>query len=470
MPLTPPEYCDGFLDDAAVGLAASAATNVPQRTSAAPYNTDRHTGHTFAAPYSQKLQASTSHRAYGNEQDHRLSRKPNPWLENSSGSYNSASMPILPPIQIPEQSTSSYPSANERRNQPVPQTKEDKVVGGVAVHLDYEMEQMAEFVSEMAQGMYDLYQSRICLADIDLIRSVNPKSTVPLAFRKYVSQILSSTRLPSTTILLALHYLATRMNMLSSNSRQATGNGQVYRMLTTSLLLGSKFLDDNTFQNRSWSEVSNIPVGELNVLEIEWLVAIHWEMHINPEDPQGFLLWRQHWDQWRAKKIELSMDSLKLSPLDVNVQRRPSTQFPTRSRYLSSYHTAQLETGCGVNQLSSQWQAARRRDQWPLSFRSKTEYSPPSAPETGPSTPQWFDGSENQEYPQPQPLLSRPTLLSSGAPIPALNQISYQTSYAQPYNLNNWNGHGISCACGYCVPYCDRYLMAPGFGPQPVIS
>ena len=147
-----------------------------------------------------------------------------------------------------------------------PQPKEEKPAGGVSAYLDYEMEQMAGFVSEMAQGMYALYKSRICLADIGIIRSVKPNALVPPAFRKYVLQVLSSTRLPIAAILLDLLYLSTHMTMLSASGRYTTGSGQVYRMLVTSLQLGSKLLDDNTSQNRSWSEVSNIPVSELNLM------------------------------------------------------------------------------------------------------------------------------------------------------------------------------------------------------------
>src|SRR5699024_8529153 len=94
--------------------------------------------------------------------------------------------------------------------------KEEKPTGGVAAHLDYEMDQMSDFVAEMAQGMYALYSTKINLSDIDFARSVCPGTSVTPQFRKYVYQILSSTRLPSSTILLGLFYLASRMRMLSS--------------------------------------------------------------------------------------------------------------------------------------------------------------------------------------------------------------------------------------------------------------
>ncbi|KAJ3472227.1 hypothetical protein NLG97_g11171 [Lecanicillium saksenae] len=107
--------------------------------------------------------------------------------------------------------------------------------GGVCAVLDYEVDMMAEYVAEMAT------------------RLVTPEATVSSPFRKFVTQILTSTRLPSTTILLGMNYLAKRINaMKGQGGSYKASEGQVWRYLTVSLLLGSKFLDDNTFQNRSW--------------------------------------------------------------------------------------------------------------------------------------------------------------------------------------------------------------------------
>lgn len=386
---------------------------------------------------------------------------------NSVAMYAATNAPLLPPIRGPDRPhREEYQPLPSKGIQPTKQQKEDKVVGGVATHLDYEMEQMADFVAEMAQGMYALYESRICLADIDIIRSVNTNSLVPSAFRKYVLQVLSSTRLPRTTILLGLYYLATRMTMLSASGRYTTGSGQVYRMLVTSLLLGSKFLDDNTFQNRSWSEVSNIPVSELNVLEIEWLLAINWDMHVDAEDPQGFTLWHKHWDKWQVKNVEMSMDSLKLTPLDGNVQRQRSVNkhFSATSLYPSSYKDATFNT-TSKDQL--QWHNVCH-DPWP-SIQARAEYSPPSAPETGPSTPEWYSRLGGFSYrTNPQAYNTRATPIFLRALTSAGPSAVYHPQYSQHYILNGWNNHGVHCGCGCCTPNRDHYLMAPGFGPQPV--
>ncbi|KAL9000779.1 MAG: hypothetical protein Q9188_005590 [Gyalolechia gomerana] len=363
LPLTPPEFYETY-PDTVTGRTYQSDQCIGQAHRAAQYgnyavgyqHTTRKPGNTLAPLPST---------AFGKE----VKRCPSNGIVTSShpmrDGSNSTTVPILPPIHVPERSRIESRQPRLGLGAPASSLKEEKPTGGVAVHLDYEMDQMAEYVAEMTQGMYDLYESCICLADIDILRSVNPKVLVASAFRKYVLQVLSSTRLPSSTILLGLHYLATRMTMLPSGGRYPPGNGQIYRMLTTALLLGSKFLDDNTFQNRSWSEVSNIPVSELNVLEVEWLVAIGWNLHVDPEDSHGFNLWRTHWQLWQARRLDMSIDSLKLTPLDANVQRRQQVSKIQRTP-VSVYSPAYSERTCNSagpnNHTIPRWRVPGTRD------------------------------------------------------------------------------------------------------------
>lgn len=156
--------------------------------------------------------------------------------------------------------------------------------GGVCAVLDYETDMMAEYVAEMT------------------VRVVLPKSSVSGAFRKFVNQILTSTRLPSTTILLGMNYLAKRVNMLNQSGSFTPNEGQMWKMLTIALLLGSKFLDDNTFQNRSWSDVSGIAVSELNTMENEWLRHITWSLYVNLDQSHDYNAWLKNWKEWEENK------------------------------------------------------------------------------------------------------------------------------------------------------------------------
>ncbi|KAE8399970.1 hypothetical protein BDV37DRAFT_216566 [Aspergillus pseudonomiae] len=374
---------------------------------------------------------------------------------------------VLPPlrnnVQLPPMD-SAIPPQYRRQDvmvQPEQQPrKEEKATGGVAARLDYEMDQMSDFVAEMAQGMYALYNTKIHLADIDFARSVYPGTSVPPQFRKYVFQILSSTRLPSSTILLGLYYLASRMRMLSSSKVFLSGNGQVYRMLTVALLLGSKFLDDNTFQNKSWAEVSNIPVSELNTMELEWLFAFEWKIHDRIYDDQdGFASWRSHWDTWRAKSARAHDSRHNLAPIDTNVSRgsrisKPlmSPEGPIPPQYQRSSH---FETSW-LNPAAS-------------------EYSPPSAPHSGPNTPDYYAVGP-WAYTNPPPPYSRTWIppqpqYMPQAPRSQPPSYHHTPSYALPFAQSVWTGHGSSCGCLHCAKHVEHYMCAGAFGGmQPILA
>ena len=392
-------------------------------------------------------------------------------MPTSSHQYGPGSAPVLPPIQTQEHSLSECDRQIRSKHPPTPpQLKHDKV-GGVAAHLDYEVDEMIDFVSEMAHGMYDIFASKICLADIDMTRSVlNSKFSPQREFRKYVSQVLSSTRLPSSTVLFGLLYLSKRMTLLSNKGRYNQNARDVYSMLTTALMLGSKFLDDNTFQNRSWSEVSNIPVSDLNTLEIEWLIDIKWDMHIDQEDPQGFQLWLKHWERYQARKVDLSLaESMRQTHIEGSGKQRPQYRAvpelpPLNSQYLYSRSERSSIVGF-ASQPQGPWNTPHHL-QWQIP-RSQTDYSPPSAPPTGPTTPDAYGLLNAYSYalqPVQPPFKLPPTLpvLSSNA-----THSGYPTPYVPSYSHYS---HTNYCDCSFCNPHHEHYFLASDYGPQPVAA
>ncbi|KAH8778141.1 putative meiotically up-regulated gene 80 protein [Hyaloscypha finlandica] len=304
--------------------------------------------------------------------------------------------------------------------------------GGVCAVLDYEIDQITEYVAEMAQ------------------RIVLPGSPVSPAFRKFVSGLLSSTRLPSTTILLGMNYLARRMNMLNAAGPYKATDGVVWRMLTIGLLLGSKFLDDNTFQNRSWSE---------------WLDAMGWGLYVNLDKSKDFKAWMDSWEEWReAKNIQrkATLDRLApLAPIDTNVQRpRPYSQafsaYPksaSRERHQSSFHSA-YDQNSWVNPYPT------------------PHLTPPSAPDSGLNTPEYGnmtatggaprynDWALYNQYSRYQAPSHAPYVPPHG-PYPVSQHNNYHSG------VHIWDGSLVECQCGYCIsPVKQPYFMSHGYGQQ----
>lgn len=290
--------------------------------------------------------------------------------------------------------------------------------------------------------------------------SVTPESSPSSQFRKYVSQILSSTRLPSSTIMLGLFYLASRMKQLNERGQSTSSSGTVYRMLTTCLLLGSKFLDDNTFQNRSWAEVSSIPVQELNMMELQWLTDFNWEIHgMMYDEEEGFFMWVEHWHAYEEKaQFEKVKEMQKLAPIETNIRRSHSV------------HHQPLMSPEGP--IPPQYQQGSQYDtRWVQPYIS--EYSPPSAPHSGPATPDYY--TPTWSYTPTGPGFGRQSFHSSNASTYSAqrNQLpAYGQTFSYPASLTptNWMTHGPNCNCPLHAKASDYYFNHAGYPMQTVVG
>ena len=249
--------------------------------------------------------------------------------------------------------------------------------------------------------------------------------------------------------MLGLFYLASRMKIVKDLGQDVTGSGMVYRMLTTCLLLGSKFLDDNTFQNKSWAEVSSIPVIELNLMELDWLQGFNWEIHrLMYEEEDGFFMWVDHWRSYEKKaKAVKAKEMHKLAPIETKFAPRFAVQHPG------------LMSPEGP--IPPQYQQGSQFDtQWARPYMS--EYSPPSAPHSGPATPEYFP---NQW---------------SYAPITSYNRQGFnnygvQSNYQQPASYQSFGykqtwAHGPNCGCSLCSKNTDYYFSHGGYPMQTVVG
>ncbi|KAI8888398.1 hypothetical protein K501DRAFT_240775 [Backusella circina FSU 941] len=119
---------------------------------------------------------------------------------------------------------------------------------------------------------------------------LNPKRHT--AFKLFVQKILKATQISCTCIILALYYI---QQLRTAYPSIRASIGSEVRLFTTALVLANKYLDDNTFTNKTWSEVSSIPVTELNIMEMEFLSALNYSIHI---PHHKFFQWTLQCQQW----------------------------------------------------------------------------------------------------------------------------------------------------------------------------
>ncbi|KAK6958389.1 hypothetical protein Daesc_001188 [Daldinia eschscholtzii] len=314
--------------------------------------------------------------------------------------------------------------------------------GGVCAVLDYETELMAEYVADMTA------------------RVVLPKLTVSGAFRKFVNQILTSTRLPSTTILLGMNYLAKRVNMLNQTGSFNPNEGQMWKMLTVALLLGSKFLDDNTFQNRSWSDVSGIDVSELNTMENEWLKHIGWSLYVNLDQSHDYNAWLKSWKEWEdGKKFQQQQQQQqqqshiamreRLAPIVTALHSEPVRQhhplalqgwtheeIADHERFNMNARLAHVGTG-GYRCREGSWQG-QYPNPWPQ------PQAPLTPPDSGYGTPEYLNSAA-----------------SVNASYDEWFSQAVNGGYNRHYKPPGHNGYGSRSGSHFSQHFCSQYGSAP---------
>ncbi|EED14870.1 mucin, putative [Talaromyces stipitatus ATCC 10500] len=115
-----------------------------------------------------------------------------------------------------------------------------------------------------------------------------PEAFPTVGFQKWVSSVLSTTQVSQNVILLALLFIYRLKNF---NPGVRGKKGSEFRLMTIALMMGNKFLDDNTYTNKTWAEVSGITVQEIHIMEVEFLSNVRYNLFVSKEE----------WTQWHSR-------------------------------------------------------------------------------------------------------------------------------------------------------------------------
>ncbi|KAH3682363.1 hypothetical protein WICPIJ_006677 [Wickerhamomyces pijperi] len=139
---------------------------------------------------------------------------------------------------------------------------EPQVTGGVSSVLDYDLDIMSKFTTYLAFRLFDR------------------KDTGNTQFVASLKSVLSSVRLPLSSLILSNYFLLEKFE-LDSTLFQAHGNEleKIYEFIVISLILANKANDDNTFTNKSWSCATGLPIQAINKTEVQWLGAMGYRLH-----------------------------------------------------------------------------------------------------------------------------------------------------------------------------------------------
>ncbi|KAI9733186.1 MAG: hypothetical protein M1818_007304 [Claussenomyces sp. TS43310] len=214
---------------------------------------------------------------------------------------------------------------------------------------------LGEFAAQITclfwfESVATLHQAEESSSAMSPVQRLVPDAMPTTPFRKWVVTILSTTQVTPNVILLALLFIY-RLKTLNPTVKGRAGSE--YRLLTVALMLANKFLDDNTYTNKTWAEVSGISVGEIHVMEVEFLSNMRYSLLASMEQ----------WNEWQIKLgkfSEFCEQSAKVptaalpSPLAGNQPILPS---PPSSMRTSPPALSSLSSNSAAYNYNHQWPA-----------------------------------------------------------------------------------------------------------------
>ncbi|KAG7090526.1 hypothetical protein E1B28_009635 [Marasmius oreades] len=231
-------------------------------------------------------------------------------------------LPLTPPDDVPPPHYSPSPPPN--RLPPIASYNEEMVVdeevadaktrqlffdAGVAMDwLDFSRTRSAHFIAEKTCEMicYLWFSSPLSSpSSSTMSRSPTPKthcsptdvfdqpnSTASLQFSlnpifvQFTQKLLETTQVSQSVIVLSLHYI---YRLKERNRFTTAASGSEFRIAVAGLMMANKFLDDNTYTNKTWSEVSGIDLNEVNRMEREFLIGVDFNLYVDKATYESWL-------------------------------------------------------------------------------------------------------------------------------------------------------------------------------------
>lgn len=168
-----------------------------------------------------------------------------------------------------------------------------------------------------------------------------PSST----FVDFLLKILETTQVSQSVIVLSLHYI---YRLKEQNALTYGQAGSEHRVAVVALMLANKFVDDNTYTNKTWSDVSSISLDEINKMEREFLIGISYQLFVDEDTYNSWLnllkglvaakdkeyrAWQQQ--QARVARRERALAAAHVQPRVATPRARSSS--PTPSVRAQSY-------------------------------------------------------------------------------------------------------------------------------------
>jgi len=120
-------------------------------------------------------------------------------------------------------------------------------------------------------------------------------------FQDYCQKILGATETSFSLCLCALKIID---RLRSINSDASGSDGFEYRLFIAAYIIAYKYFTERSINNKAWEPVCGMEVSQINIMEIEMLFGISFNVNISSEE---FLEWIQEIDMMFSNSITASV-------------------------------------------------------------------------------------------------------------------------------------------------------------------
>ncbi|RXK37169.1 hypothetical protein M231_05538 [Tremella mesenterica] len=146
---------------------------------------------------------------------------------------------------------------------------------------------------------------------------INPLQFQPAeSFINNVARILQVTLVSHSVSVISLLYVY-RIKTMTQLADYPLPQGSEWGVFVTSLILANKYLDDNTYTNATWAELSGYNVKTINLMEAEFLQGLTYSLTVNKEDYEHWNMILEGFVHAKERENALNRSRLAYSPYTI---------------------------------------------------------------------------------------------------------------------------------------------------------
>ncbi|KIY72632.1 hypothetical protein CYLTODRAFT_440526 [Cylindrobasidium torrendii FP15055 ss-10] len=175
------------------------------------------------------------------------------------------------------------------------------------------------------------------------------------AFVNFIHNVLSTTQVSQSVIVVAQYYL---WKYRQKEPERQCEEGSEYRGAVAGLMMANKFLDDNTYTNKTWSEVTGIGLTDINEMEHDFLQRMNFELFVSH---QSYIGWEKLLTSLVRHKEGILRRHRELHPAARRARRSKRIMRPVeRARSMSPPRTPPGSSAVFVDDMSMLPQSRKR--------------------------------------------------------------------------------------------------------------